>query len=547
MMEDQLNKYVKLLKRENYRVELENEKIKLCVDIEGKEIILYCVLGEFFPYEIPQIFIEAESKKKIPNIPHLYTDNSICIFDKSKVIPNFNEPYQLVLDTINEAITVIKKGITGGNCKDFIDEFLEYWSVKKILKAQMFIENLIEGKQIYYCFMKKELLISDSIQRLKEIYHAITGESLKEKGIFNGVFIPLNGEKVENIPKNDIHIVQMIEKYSQYNKFYNSFMQKHIKDITLIVFNQLVEGKNMVAGWLHDGPGIPNGFRKGHVNLKAAFKISSKKGFAIAIENCHQNRLFTRGGDGSMSPWRKVGIIGCGSIGGFLADALKLSGVEKFALVDNEDLEYENVARHPCGYHWVHYPKTIDLGISLQNWNPNIVYESYVENAHSFVENRTEIINDCDVLFVAVACATVEHHVNKLILENRIKIPVVFLWGEPYLLGGHAILVKKPQDLYKEIFDAVTLEYKYRIVEDGTKYLKREAGCQSTYMPYSGFQLQQFIYRVIECLESECWEKKGNYRITWCGKLSNAKNLKVQICNEYSEIKDYSLIKKRID
>lgn len=109
MMEDQLNKYVKLLKRENYRVELENEKIKLYVDIEGKEIILYCVLGEFFPYEIPQIFIEAESKKKIPNIPHLYTDNSICIFDKSKVIPNFNEPYQLVLDTINEAITVIKK------------------------------------------------------------------------------------------------------------------------------------------------------------------------------------------------------------------------------------------------------------------------------------------------------------------------------------------------------------------------------------------------------------------------------------------------------
>lgn len=547
MMEDRLDEYVKLLKDENYRAELDNEKIKLSVDIEGEEIILYCVLGEFFPYEIPQIFIEPESKKKISNIPHLYTDNSICIFDRSKVIPNFNEPYQLVLETINEAITIIKKGVTKENRKDFIDEFLEYWSAKKILKAKIFVRDLMEGKQIYYCFMKKELLIADSVQRLKEIYQAIDGNPLKETEVLNGVFIPLNGERVESIPKNDTHIVHMIETCSKYGKFYNSFMQKHINDITLVVFNQLSDGNNMVAGWLHIGPGIPNGFRKDHVNLKAAFKTSSKKGAAIAVENCHQNRLFARGGDGLMSPWGKVGIIGCGSVGGFLADALKLRGVDKFILVDNENLECENIARHPCGYHWVHYPKTIDIGISLQNWNPNIVYESYVENAHSFIENKTEIINECDILFVAVANLAVEHHINKLILENKIKVPVVFLWVEPYLLGGHAILVKKLQDLYKEIFDNTTLEYKYRIVEDGIRYLKREAGCQSTYMPYSGFQLQQFIYRVVECLELECWKKKENYRITWCGKLSNAKNLKVQICKAYNEITDYSLIKKRID
>lgn len=547
MMVDQLNKYVEFLQSRGYTAELENGKIKISTNIEGIDIILWCCLGNFFPYEIPEVFIDKESKRKLPKIPHLYTDNSICIFDKSKVIPNFNEPCQLVLETINEAITVIQKGVTGENHKDFIDEFLEYWSTKKMLKAQMFVGNLTEGKKIYCCFKKDDILISDSNQRLKEIFNAIDGGSLVDKEIFEGMLIPLNGGDVDVIPKKDTDIVKLIESHSEFNKLYNLFMQKNIKNNVLIVFNQLVSGENMVAGWIHRGPGIPKGFRKGHVNLKVAFAMSEKKGSAVTIENCHQTRLFTRGGDGSESLWKKVGIIGCGSIGSFLADALKLSGVEKYVLVDNESLEYENIARHSCGYSWVPHMKAIDVGICLQNWNPNITYDSYIENAHGFVENKTEIINECDVLFVAVASATVEHHINKLILENKITIPVVFLWVEPYSLGGHAILIKKPQDLYKEIFDCSTLEYKYSIVRNGTNYLKREAGCQSTYMPYSGFLLQQFIYRVVDCLMTDCWKKKGNYRITWCGKMSKARKLNVEICEAYESIEDYSLIIKRID
>ena len=547
MMEDQLNKYVEYLQSQKYTVELEDEKIKIFTNIEGVNVVLWCSLGDYFPYEIPEIFLDKDSSKKLSKIPHLYTDNSLCIFDKSKVIPNFNEPQQLVKETIEESITVIQKGLTGENKKDFVDEFLEYWSTKRKLKAQMFVENVSEGKRIHCCFNKEEVIIADSSQRLKEIFKAITGKVLTDDKIFEGLFIPLKGDDIENIPRTDIEIVKMIERYSEYEKLYNSFMQKNIKRTVLIAFNQIVSGKNMIAGWIHQGPGIPKGFRKGHVDLKVAFAISEEKGAAVKIENCHQNRLFTRGGDGVMSPWKRVGIIGCGSVGSFIAEALKLSGVEKYVLVDNERLEYENIARHSCGYNGVPFTKACNVGVSLQQWNPNIIFDSHVENAHGFVENKSEVINECDIVFVAVASAAVEHHVNKLILENKITVPVVFVWTEPYSLGGHAVLVKKPQDLYEEIFDSSTFEYRYSIVKNGTEYLKREAGCQSTYMPYSGFLLQQFIYRMVDCLMTECWNKKGNYRITWCGKMSKAMELGVSINVEYENVEDYSMIIKRID
>ena len=66
MMEDQLNKYVEYLQSLKYSVELENEKIKIFTNIEGVDVILWCSLGDYFPYEIPEVFIDKECRKKLP-------------------------------------------------------------------------------------------------------------------------------------------------------------------------------------------------------------------------------------------------------------------------------------------------------------------------------------------------------------------------------------------------------------------------------------------------------------------------------------------------
>lgn len=547
MMEDQLEKYVSYLKEQGYAVQLAEEKIKINATVKDYNIDLWCDLGEFFPYEIPEVFIDKDSKKILPKMPHLHTNNSICIFDEGKVVPNFNEPKLLVLDTIKAAIAVIEEGIAKSNQCDYMDEFEEYWSTKGIINAQMFVEKTDEVKFLYWSFKKKDILIAESVSRLLEISDAIGGEKIKDEQIRMGLLIPIDGEKVDKIPKSDIDIIKIIELNSLQKKHYNAFMQKNIDKNSLIIFNLVVSKGSMLAGWIHWGVGVPKGFRRGHVNLRVAYGLSKTKGMAVSVENCHQNRLFDRGGDGTKTIWSKVGIIGCGSIGSFLANALESSGTEKFILVDNQLLKYENVARHSCGYFWVNCNKADAVGINLQKLNPNITYEAYSDNAHGFLEDDLEKINECSIIFVAVASVALEYHINKLIVEKRIKVPVVLLWIEPYAFGGHAVFIRKAQDLYKEVFDRYSLEYKHSIVENGTKYLKREAGCQSTYLPYSGFLLQQFIYCILEFIMSNYWDKKGNYRLTWCGKLSDATKMGIKLNVEYKGVQDFTLISKRID
>jgi len=547
MTEDQLKKYVTYLIEQGYVVELENDKFKISIIIKEFDIVLWCSLSRFFPYEIPKIFIDSDSGKILPIMPHLYTDDSICIFDKGKVVPNVNEPELLIVDTIKAAITVIEDGITKKNHHDYMNEFEEYWSTKGIIKAQMFVDELNEAKSLFWVFKEENIIIAESVSRLHEISDAIGGEKIKEKKIQIGLLVPLDGEKVDRIPKTDTDIIKIIENYTSYGAKYNSFMQKNIDKNILIIFNLVIPEGSMIAGWIHCGPGVPKGFRKGHVNLNAAFGLSKETGLAVSIENCHQNRLFSRGGDGSEIVWNKVGIIGCGSIGSYLANALAASGTEKYILVDNERLKYENVARHSCGYFWVDCYKADAIGFNLQKHNPNITYEAYNENAHGFLEDSTDKINECNIVFVAVASVALEHHINKLKLDNRITVPIVLLWVEPYAFGGHAVFIRKAQNLYNEIFDKYSMEYKFNIVKNGADYLKREAGCQSTYMPYSGFLLQQYVYQSLEYIMSNYWDKKGNYRLTWCGKLSDAIQMGVEISEEYEEIEDFALISKRID
>lgn len=545
MTEDQLRKYANYLQFNGYKTEIENDQIKISVMIENINLILRCVLSRFFPYEIPQIFIDEESKKTLPKIPHLHTDGSVCVFDESRVIPNFNVPEKLLLDTIVSAVSVIKDGIQEKNKHDFMDEFLAYWSTKGILDAQMFVEELDVAQSIYWCSKKRDIIIAENCDRLKEISYAIDGKEVEK--YHKGILIPIEGSCIEAIPKTDIDIVKLVEKYSSYKAQYNSFMQKNIENPSLIVFNIMVPEGSMLAGWVHSGPGIPKGFRRNHVDLKTAFYMSNDKGMAVSVENCHHNRLFTRGGDGNSIVWNKAAIIGCGSVGSFLVDALKFYGTDKYVLVDNESLKYENIARHTGGYFSVGMSKVKALDFWLSKHNPNIICETYEENAHVIIEDKTEVINACDVIFVAVASVPVEHHINRLILEERIKKPVIIVWVEPYMIGGHAIIIKKKQDLYKEVFDPYTFEYRQSIVKNSSDYLKREAGCQSTYMPYSGFLLQQFVYRILDYILSEGWKQKGNYLITWCGKISEAEKNGIKINEEYENVEEYSLIACRID
>ena len=544
-MEDLLNEVLNYLIGKGLACVIEDGRIKIRNNISGKDVLLYCQLDKHFPYTLPKIYIDNESKKIFAPIPHLNTDNSVCVYDKSVVIPNFNRPLELIYDTIKDAIEVLRKGIDRENKDDFIDEFVAYWHSQTSIIAESFIDTMEVAKKIYWCtFRDKKIIIADSKVRLREINCALFN---KEYEIREGLLIPILLEKFKKIPQKDVEIIEMVESASEYSKQYSDFLQHNIDNNVLVLFSIVGNDNNINFGWYHHGPGVPNGFRRGKVNLKYAYGFKKNLGEKILIENCYQTRLFKRGGDGFGTAWKKVCVIGCGSIGSFLIDALKYSGTEKFCLVDNEMVGYENIARHTAGYFGVTFPKTTILKYNLEQWNPNIVCDEYYEDAHDFLENNQDVINGCDILFVAVASATVEHHLNRIILDDKINVPVVLIWVEPFCIGGHAIVIRKKQNLYGTIFDDKDLSFVHTIVKDDHKYSQREAGCQSSYIPYSAFYIQQFLYSILNYMRADIIHQKGNYRLSWCGSISNAKIYDIEINDGYKGANDFTIICERID
>ena len=62
------------------------------------------------------------------------------------------------------------------------------------------------------------------------------------------------------------------------------------------------------------------------------------------------------------------------------------------------------------------------------------------------------------------------------------------------MVAGHALIFQKEIDesTEKSIYDTNGIFNKNILIDSG-KYLKSEAGCQSAYAPYAGFEAQKFV------------------------------------------------------
>jgi hypothetical protein len=62
---------------------MEKEKqIKIFIQTEGNQYELRMKFPQYYPYEFPEIYIEDQKELCIP---HLYTDNKLCLYDKRSI------------------------------------------------------------------------------------------------------------------------------------------------------------------------------------------------------------------------------------------------------------------------------------------------------------------------------------------------------------------------------------------------------------------------------------------------------------------------------
>lgn len=97
---------------------MEKEKqIKIFIQTEGNQYELRMKFPQYYPYEFPEIYIEDQKELCIP---HLYTDNKLCLYDTINYIgewhthPNMQAvPSSTDISSLKE-ITEKVKGVLPG-------------------------------------------------------------------------------------------------------------------------------------------------------------------------------------------------------------------------------------------------------------------------------------------------------------------------------------------------------------------------------------------------------------------------------------------------
>lgn len=132
---------------------------------------------------------------------------------------------------------------------------------------------------------------------------------------------------------------------------------------------------------------------------------------------------------------KRVGVVGLGSGGGFVALTLAMSGVGKFVLVDDDLLENTNIVRHVADSRFIGQPKAEAVAELIRSRNP----EAEVEVRVGRIEQNMEVLDNLDLLVSGVDGEGPKYVLNQACLKHN--LPAVYAGVYERGEGGDVVLI----------------------------------------------------------------------------------------------------------
>ena len=239
---------------------------------------------------------------------------------------------------------------------------------------------------------------------------------------------------------------------------------------------------------------IEKGYRPGCVDRKMLTDRYFGKGKATKMIVDRADHLWIHGRDHDLSQGalrnKRVAILGCGSVGGPVANLLAQSGVGNLCLVDGETMTWPNVGRHILGAESVGKFKAIQLADRIEKSYPHLGKITW-RNLRVGLSERQGIsdLASCDLIISAMGNWAAERFLNDWQQQSESFPPILYGWTEVHASAAHAVLVPRGSSCFQCGFDG---EMKPRFTV--TEWDEEQAGlkipeCGATFAPYGPAQL----------------------------------------------------------
>ncbi|KYG81237.1 hypothetical protein AWW67_07725 [Roseivirga seohaensis] len=517
-------------------------------DVMQQDVKLNLIFLPDFPLSLPKVILGTDDYEGIKYIPHVDVSRLVCTYD-NQAQPDPDLPGEVVIETLRKAKRIIEEGINGTNKPDFDDEFAAYWEGEYSNKDTV-LTNLLLLVEVPLNPNIKLISLENPANRISYVIHQEEGIARRFKAFLNNhgrkfkesqaFFLGnLTGEFTPPFDLTNKDVIELVKKetpesFDAYKAFLNS--QEYPK---LIMFSKLLSSEQRYFGWSHNRPKLNrNGFRSGSLTAFQAFSTFqySEPVKRISPELFNSTRLQKRSSGRNSKTVNSIiySIAGVGSIGSNLIHFLKSHPSAEFRLIDKEILKVENLGRHFLGFDYLNKNKAFGLEGFLKENNPTREVTARDVSIHRVVENEPEYVNESNLLIVCIGEENIEKWIASKLAENIIKIPILFVWVEPYLVGGHCVYITPNHNNYGSLFDENGL-FKFNVISS-TEYLSsnpalssKEAGCQTNFTPYSADQVLSFLGALYPHISKIIANGEPNAKsFTWVGDKTILNNFNLQ-------------------
>lgn len=493
--------------------------------IHGQLVTLRVGLGPDFPISLPIIFLVPWDA--LGFLPHVDSDGYVCFAQEEGLLINRRDPLGIAEEALQRGIQVLSDGFGGNNHQDFADEFESYWNR---LEGKERVRSLVQPddviRKISVAVSEKGYeFVCDNEQAVREY---LNGNRPKHHTIRSGLYIPLRHGFLITPPQGDsfwsIEKVGQIVNAGIMPQGMRALerLSRKWKSEELVLFRlPRPSGGATLFGILFKGVSGGHPLRK---------EGKAKSLIPVCLVRQDKEYLVPRGGAKMDLENKRVALIGCGAVGGYIALEIARAGVSDLTLVDHDILSEENIFRHVLGRSALGKLKPEALKKEIEDKIPYTRVTSVSKRIEVAIGEEQVDLTRFDLIIIALGRPSIELYLNEMIHGTKGSPPAVFTWLEPYGIGGHAMLSNNSKEEAKLpgclecLFtpaegdsDSPFLN-RSSFAKDGQSFGKNISGCAGLFTPYGSLdalRTAELATRLaIQALEGTV---RGNPMLSWKG------------------------------
>lgn len=489
---------------------------------DNTKVCLQIVFPEQFPLVFPVLKIVNPQRF----YAHVDSAGVICLLDDTAILKKTEMPELIAIDCFDKAIEILS--ILPGSeeyKKEVAREFNAYW-------AQLSSEYIYTNIECYSNNAYMELKV------IKSGSYRIVSNDLNSSECLLQNNLRCKADKYESVSCIAIRLrsfevppLKKVYKWkelrqlilgtitsSQKGKFKN-FLNKKLKVINryLILIIPFPEGDIQMAFHLY----CKNG------NYSKVEKMVSCEVKPVSVVRIDYKFMVERGGASNKLFNKKILVLGCGSIGGYLINNLCQSGINHLDILDDDIFTFENIHRHLLGFDEarLHKNKADIMKEWLERQYPYIDIDSlnFKDRSVEKFLMDSDRLRGYDLIISALGEPTINLEIDRILHAKSMSIPFVSCFNEPYGIGGHVVCSNITQNsclrcLYTDVISNELVPFKASFVKHGQNFKRNISGCAGAFVPYSTLDTQQTALISTKLILNILSEKVSeNKIISWLG------------------------------